>query len=137
MIFRSLRSKKNRGFTLLEVLIAFSLLATLLTVIIQSQAQTAFFLEKTGKLSRVQKEVINALLRSERYYSTEEVSTTEGVFPDDHQLAGDRWQKEVVLEDFSEMLPIPVTKITYRIIWNVGKNDREQYFESSILGEPR
>ncbi|MCP4753191.1 MAG: type II secretion system protein [Proteobacteria bacterium] len=122
------------GFTLLEVLIAFSLLSILLTVLIQSQGDNVFFLEKTKKMNLVQKEVINELLRTERDYSGQEFSTSDGIFPEDHVLAGDRWRKEVTLEDFL-MGMIQVTKITYRITWTPKDGKGDQYFESSILGE--
>ncbi|MBU3915157.1 prepilin-type N-terminal cleavage/methylation domain-containing protein [bacterium] len=125
--------KCSTGFTLLEVLVAFSLLAILLTVIIQSQGETAFFLEKTGKLALVQKEVINELSRIERIYSSEAITASEGTFEEGHVLAGDKWQKEIVQEDFLGL--IPVLRITYRIIWIPVKGQKEQYFESSIIGE--
>ncbi len=121
------------GFTLLEVLVAFALLAVLLTVIIQSVGETAFFLEKTGKLSLVQKEVINELLRIERSYSSESLTASEGTFEKGHLLFEDRWQKEVVQEDFLGF--IPVLRITYRVIWIPAKGQEEQHFESSIVGE--
>ncbi len=128
-----LNNKKNRGFTLLEVLVAFSLLAVLLTVIIQSQGETAFFIEKTRKLSRVQNEVINELLRIERALNTEKTSAQTGVFAEDHRLAGDAWQKEVVSETFMGF--VPVKKITYRISWESIKGRGVQTFEASIYGE--
>jgi prepilin-type N-terminal cleavage/methylation domain-containing protein len=125
--------QKVDGFTLLEVLVAFSLLAILLTVIIQSQGETVYFLEKTHKLSIVQKEVINELLKTERLYSKETISAGDGVFDDDHVLAGDRWQREVTQEDFMGI--VPVMKITYRIYWRPKVDAEEQSFEASILGE--
>ena len=125
--------QKIKGFTLLEVLVAFSLLTILLTVIIQSQGETVYFLEKTRKLSIVQKEVINELLKTERLYSNEPISAGDGVFPEDHILAGDRWQREVTKEDFMGI--VPVMKITYRIYWRPKKDAEEQFFEASVLGE--
>ncbi len=127
------KRKHSPGFTLLEVLVAFSLLAVLLTVIIQSQGETAFFLEKTGKLALVQKEVINELLRIERNYSGEAITAEEGTFEEGHLLAGDKWQKEILQEDFMGF--IPVLRITYRILWIPAKGQKEQHFESSIIGE--
>lgn len=119
----------------MEVLVAFSLLSILLVVIIQTQADTTYFLGKTGKLALVQKEVINELLKIERNLGGQQISTSNGVFPDDHQLAGDRWYKEVVLEDFMDL--IKITKITFRITWKTENNENERSFESSILGEVR
>ena len=126
-------SHQNKGFTLLEVLVAFSLLATMLTVIIQSQGETAFFLEKTKKLSRVQKVVINELLRIEREYSAASLTSENGTFEADHDLAGDQWQREVTPETFMGL--VPVNKITYRIVWIPQHGKEEQSFEASIFGE--
>ena len=126
---------RSNGFTLLEILVAFALLALLLSVIIQSQAETAYFLEKTAKLSLVQQEVINELLKIERNYSDESIETSEGTFPDEHVLAGDTWIKEAVQEDFFGL--VPVMKIKYRVTWKTANNEQEQYFESSIIGEIR
>lgn len=117
----------------MEVLVAFSLLATLLTVIIQSQGETAYFLEKTKKLSVVQNVVINELLRIEREYSKETITSDNGTFESDHELAGDQWQREVTQEDF--MGVVPVNKITFRVIWIPRNGKAEQQFEASILGE--
>ena len=125
--------RKTSGFTLLEVLVAFSLLAMLLTVIIQSQGETAFFIEKTQKLSLVQKEVINELLKVERSLDAASIETGSGTFPKEHALAGDHWEKEVVEENFMGF--IPVKKITYRVSWESFKSGEEQSFEASIYGE--
>lgn len=125
--------RRSEGFTLLEVLIAFSLLATLLTVIIQSQGETAYFLEKTRKLSLVQKEVINELLRIERQYSSSAVLAETGVFEEGHVLAGDQWEREITQEIFMGI--VPVNRITYRITWFPRDGKGEQRFEASILGE--
>lgn len=122
-----------KGFTLLEVLVAFSLMAVLLTVIIQSQGETVFFLEKTQKLSQVQNEVINELLKTERTYSGEAIRNGEGVFPEGHPLAGDRWEREVTQQDF--MGVISVMKVTYRVLWKPPFGKEEQSFEAFVLGE--
>ncbi len=125
--------KRKPGFTLLEVLVAFSLLAILLTVIIQTQGETAFFIEKTRKLSLVQKEVINELLKTERNLNAVSIDTGSGKFPKDHVLAGDSWQKEVIAENFMGF--VPIKRITYRISWESIKGRGEQSFEASIYGE--
>jgi hypothetical protein len=105
----------------------------MLAVIIQSQGETVYFLEKTRKLSLVQKEVINELLKTERLYSEESISAGEGVFPEDHVLAGDRWERVVTKEDFMGI--VPVMKISYRVFWRPKTDSEEQSFEASILGE--
>lgn len=128
--------KRNRksGFTLLETLVAFALLSILLTTVFQTQSETIFFIEKTGKLSLVQRATINELLILERDLLNQTISVSDGVFGDDHVLAGDRWQKEVVLEKMMLGL-IQVKKIKFKITWNSKNGGREQSFESSIIGE--
>lgn len=129
-------SKIQTGFTLLEVLIAFSLLSILLTVIIQSQAETAYFLEKTGKQQHVQRVVMNELLLAERYCARISVTADEGSFPDDHSLAGYRWQQNASPEDFFLGL-IKITRISYRISWKNPRGSGEHSFESSVMCERR
>ncbi|PCI29588.1 MAG: hypothetical protein COB67_03690 [SAR324 cluster bacterium] len=115
------------GFTLLEVLVSFALLSLLLTVLIQSQSNAIFFLEKTQKLERVQKEVANKLLTIER--SSTPVEASNGTFQEEHPLAGDQWQLTKEIKSINGLLPMEEVK--YRIIWQ--QNKHTQSFESSIL----
>lgn len=117
----------------MEVLVAFSLLAILLTVIIQSQGEMTFFLEKTQTLSKVQKAVVNELQKIEREYKFNPVQDAEGIYPEDHPLAGKKWERRVIQEDFMGLAP--VLKITHRIYWSPASGGDEQYFEASILGD--
>lgn len=121
----------NSGFTLLEVLVAFSLLAILLTVIIQSQAETAYFLEKTGKLQLVQRVVMNDLSAAERRCASTLPGAGDGVFDSEHELAGDRWQREIAGELFMGM--VPFTRVTYRVRWKNPRGGPDHVFESSIF----
>lgn len=124
--------KNKSGFTLLEVLIAFALLATLLTVIIQSQAETAFFLEKTGKQQLVQRVVMNELSKAERGCGTSMPTAGDGEFSGDHVLAGSHWQREVLEESYFLGM-IQVIRISFRVSWENPKSDSDHVFESSIL----
>lgn len=133
MIYCIQQTQRGKGFTLLEVLVAFSLLSILFAVIIQSQADTIFFLEKTNRMTIVQKQVMNELLIIERNLSAQKISSETGTFPEDHILHGSHWQKKVEVEDFLGITK--VSKITYKIIWTEGNDNMERSFESSILGE--
>ena len=73
-------NRKLKGFTLLEVLISFAILASILAVVIQSQSDMVFFLKKTEKLDTVQSIVINELLKLERE-SSNNISASSGTFP--------------------------------------------------------
>ncbi len=124
-------SKKQVGFTLLEVLVAFSLLSILLTVIIQSQSETIYFLEKTGKQQLIQQSVMNELSLAERSCTTTTQRSDEGTFAEDHSLAGDHWQKNA-----TEVLilgVIPMTQVSYRISWKNPRGEGDHAFESSVL----
>ncbi len=121
------------GFTLLEVLVAFSLLATLLAVIIQTQGESAFFLEKTRKDAAVNNEVINELLRAERLYSTSEFTNSRGTFPSGHELEGDEWEKVIKEESFMGF--VPVKRLTYTVIWDKTESSDGKKFQASILGD--
>ncbi|MDH5559954.1 MAG: hypothetical protein OEY59_03775 [Deltaproteobacteria bacterium] len=129
----SFKTKPLEGFTFLEVLVAFSILALLLTVIIQSQADTIRFLEQTNKQDLIRRTAINELLKIEREYNQIPLKDEKGTFPDDHPLKGVQWNIILTAEEF--MGVIPVKKVTYRI--TTKKNDQESYFEASIWGEDK
>ena len=120
------------GFTLLEVLVAFSLLSILLTVIIQSQAETAYFLEKTGKQQIVQRVVMSELSIIERSCATSPPQSDQGTFGDDHILAGDRWERIAIEEDIFLGL-IQTLRISYRISWKNPRGKGDHSFESSVF----
>jgi len=131
-MFPLMHLKNKAGFTLLEVLIAFALLATLLTVIIQTQAETAFFLEKTGKQQLVQRVVMNELSKAERECGTSMPAADDGKFSEDHELAGDHWQREVLDESYFLGM-IQTIRILFRVSWENPRGDSDHVFESSIL----
>jgi len=117
----------RKGFTLLEVLVSFSILSILLTVIIQSQSETIFFLHKTKKLELVQNEVINKLLAIER--GAENVQEDSGEFQAGHPLAGDQWH--LTIEKKLVLNLVPMEEVKYRITWKI--KTQQLSFESTIL----
>ncbi len=116
------------GFTLLEVMISFAILSTLLVVIIQSTSETTFFLHKTEQLSIAQKVVINELMRIERE-NPSDLKSSQGIFPDGHILAGNKWKLIISNSVFLDV--VPVTRIRYQVSWFLGK--QQHTFESSIV----
>lgn len=116
------------GFTLIEVLVAFAILSTLLVVILQSYSDTSFFLQKTRLRETAQGITHFELFNIERLGLTTEIQK-EGKFPEDHQLAGGSWKIIETKETFMEL--IPVTKVTYQITWQNGIYSNT--YESSIL----
>lgn len=115
------------GFTLLEVLISFAVLASILAVIIQSQSEMVFFLQKTDKLNTAQSVVIHELQKLELKPKNEIASAT-GIFPENHPMAGDKWTIQLFPEKFINL--IPILKITYQVTWM--KNKKPQTYGLSI-----
>ena len=119
------------GFTLMELLVSFSILSLLLVLIIQTNSETIFFLQRTSKLEKVQKVVIHELLKIERGVEKEENEDSEkGVYPEGHPLVGDVWTRVDEVEEIFGAFKI--TRIKFRVTWLHG--EEEQYFESSIWG---
>ena len=122
------------GFTLLEVMVALSILATLLTVIIQSQSETILFLEKTTRLEKARREVTRRLLVIERGGK----ASGEGTFSDDHPLAGEHWKitkkRKLIniprLKELANLLP-SLEEIKYEVI--LGSGDEKQSFSDVLL----
>lgn len=118
---------KHTGFTLLEVLISFAILASILAVVIQSQSEMVFFLQKTKKTETVQSVVMNELFKLERE-SPKNIQNTSGTFSSNHVLAGSKWNIQVHDEKFLES--ITVKKVTYQVLWT--EKGRLQTYELSI-----
>lgn len=119
--------RKPKGFTLLEVLISFAILASILTVVIQSQSDMVFFLQKTKQLDEIQNVVINELLKLERE-SANDITATSGSFSSPHPLAGKKWK--ILIQDETFMDFVTVMKVTYQVIWE--ERDALQTYELSI-----
>ena len=123
--------RETPGFTLMELLVSFSILSLLLVLIIQTNSETVFFLQRTSRLDEVQKIVINELLKIERGVEKEEIEDREtGVYPQEHPLAGAYWTRTDEMEEIFGTFK--VARIKFRITWQQG--EEEQYFESSIWG---
>ncbi|OGG97016.1 MAG: hypothetical protein A2527_02865 [Candidatus Lambdaproteobacteria bacterium RIFOXYD2_FULL_50_16] len=119
---------KRPGFTLLEVLVSFALLAGLLTLIFQSQTEGIFFLAKTARLEIVQKEAMNRLMGLER--AGEMPNPASGRFETGHPLEGGRWE---IVQEQEDFLGYPIGKITCHIFYL--ENEQEREFSASILGD--
>jgi len=118
----------TKGFTLIEVLIAFAILSSLLVVILQSYSDTSSFLQRTRLKETAQRTTFYELSKIERV-GLDSFTTKSGQFPDEHELAGGNWKIIESKENFMET--IPVTKITYQISWTNGIYSNS--YESSIL----
>lgn len=118
----------QRGFTLLEVLVSFAILSGLLSLLLQSQGEAVFFLERTAKLEVVQEEAQEKLLLVERLGQLPQ--PPQGTYPPDHPLAGGRWSLEAGTEDF---LGFELTRILCEIEYpDRGRTSR---YQARIWGE--
>lgn len=88
----------QRGFTLLEVLVSFALLSGLLALLLQSQGEAVFFLERTSLLEQVQEEAQIRLMEVERLGQLPQPA--QGSFGPEHRLAGGTWSIEAGTENF-------------------------------------
>jgi prepilin-type N-terminal cleavage/methylation domain-containing protein len=125
---RILPLKNDWGFTLIEVLVAFAVLSSLLVVILQSYSDTSFFLQRTQLRETAQRITHFELFNIERVGLNNQIPR-EGKFPEEHELAGGSWKISETEETFMEL--IPVTKVTYQITWQNGIHSNT--YESSIL----
>ena len=108
------------GFTLLEVLIALSILTMVLITIYQSFSSSVFLLSSTKNLWNAMTHTQNELTRWERSVNAP-ISIAQGTFEEDHELAGFNWIREI-----SDVSPFPgvfVRKVEYEIQWQEGGQD--------------
>ncbi len=108
------------GFTLLEVMVAMSILTLALLSLYQSFSSSLFVLTSTQNLWEAMKYSQNELVRWERSVSAP-VSIAQGEFDGDHPLAGSRWTREI-----SDVMPLPgivVRKVALEIKWREQNSD--------------
>jgi len=120
-----------RAFTLMEVLVALSVLSVALVAIYQSFAATAQINQASGGLWKAMVHVNNELARIERA-PTPSVGILQGVYRDDHPLAGTEWRRIVADE---EPLPgIKVRRVEFELIWDVA--GAEQTYRAELYVPP-
>lgn len=120
-MYDKIRSKNPpQGFTLLEVLIALSILTLTLISIYQSFTSSVFILSSTKNLWQAMVYSHNELTQWERSVNAP-VSIAQGQFDEDHQLAGALWLREI--SDVSPFPGIFVRKVAYKIQWQEGTHN--------------
>ena len=110
----------KKGFTVLEVLVALSILVLTLMALYQSFSTSIYVLSSTTNLWKAMSYAQNELLKSERSNSAPPVSFSKGVFELEHAMYGFAWEKNV-----SDTTPLPgiiVRQVNYQLLWNKGKN---------------
>ncbi len=111
---------RKKGFTVLEVLVALSILVLTLMALYQSFSTSIFVLSSTTNLWKAMSHAQNELLKTERATKAPPVSLSQGEFELEHAMNGFTWKKHI-----SDTTPLPgimVRQVNYQLLWNEGKD---------------
>ena len=113
--------KAKSAFSVLEVLIALSILSITLMAVYQSFASSLFVLQSTKTLWKAMAETQKELLRWERSKNPPPVSVSQGNVEDKVGFFDGRWKL-----DIEDKLPLPgikVRRVNYEITWREGEHE--------------
>ena len=116
------------AFTVLEVLIALSILSLTLMAIYQSLSSSLFVLHSTDNLWKAMAETQKKLLYWEHSNQPPSVQISQGTFQEHDILPGAQWKLEV--QDILPLPGIPVRQVNYEITWSEG--EREFRYSSDL-----
>ncbi len=124
--------KTKSAFSVLEVLIALSILSITLMAVYQSFASSIFVLQSTKTLWKAMAETQKELLRWERYWEHSKdppsLQVQQGTYEDDASLPGAAWKMEV--QDVNPLPGIKIRRVNYEITWMEG--EREYRYSSDL-----
>ncbi len=124
---------KRPAFSVLEVLVALSILSVMLIAIYKSYSSSLFVLNSTSNLWKAMAESQQELLRWERSKHPPPVSVTQGVFTVQQAFPGGRWKLDV--QDTMPLPGIPVRRVNYEISWSEG--EREYSYSADLYVKPQ
>ena len=111
--------KTKSAFSVLEVLIALSILSITLMTFYQFFASSIFVLQSTKILWKVMSETQKELLRWERSKTSPPVSVSQGSVEEDLGFLDGRWKLDI--EDNLPLPGIKVRRVNYEITWMEGE----------------
>ena len=120
--------KPRSAFTVLEVLIALSILSLTLMAIYQSLSSSLFVLQSTDNLWKAMAETQKQLLYWEHSNQPPSVQISQGTFQEQDFLPSAQWKLEV--QDILPLPGIPVRQVNYEITWSEG--EREFRYSSDL-----
>ena len=120
--------KPRSAFTVLEVLIALSILSLTLMAIYQSLSSSLFVLRSTDNLWKAMAETQKQLLYWEHSNQPPSVQISQGTFQEQDFLPSAQWKLEV--QDILPLPGIPVRQVNYEITWSEG--EREFRYSSDL-----
>lgn len=121
---------KRRGFTLIEVMVAMTILVVSITALYESYANTLTLLSSNDKLWKSMIFAQNELISWERAESAP-VSVTSTAFTPPHPLAGFKWLRNITDET---ILGATVRMVKYKMNWQDGNILRS--YEAAIYIKP-
>ena len=120
--------KPRSAFTVLEVLIALSILSLTLMAIYQSLSSSLFVLQSTNNLWKAMAETQKQLLYWEHSNQPPSVQISQGTFQEQDFLPSAQWKLEV--QDILPLPGIPIRQVNYEITWSEG--EREFRYSSDL-----
>ena len=120
--------KTKSAFSVLEVLIALSILSITLMAVYQSFASSLFVLQSTKTLWKAMAETQKELLLWERSKTPPTVSVSQGSVEEDLGFLDGRWKLDI--EDNLPLPGIKVRRVNYEITWMEG--EREYRYSSDL-----
>ena len=120
--------KTKSAFSVLEVLIALSILSITLMAVYQSFASSLFVLQSTKTLWKAMAETQKELLRWERSKTPPSVSVSQGSVEEDLGFLDGRWKLDI--EDNLPLPGIKVRRVNYEITWMEG--ERKYRYSSDL-----
>ena len=120
--------KIKSAFSVLEVLIALSILSITLMAVYQSFASSLFVLQSTKTLWKAMAETQKNLLYWEHSKDPPSIQVQQGTYENDASLPGAAWKMEV--QDVNPLPGIKIRRVNYEITWMEG--EREYRYSSAL-----